>query len=122
MTQECSAILDPRTQAALDELRGMIRRRYPEARFAVSRGHDEPENVHLLTTVDLDDADEVLDLVLDRLLELQVEERLPIHVIPLRSPERVLAALRPQVAALTAGPRAQAASASRVGTGRRAVT
>ena len=83
-----------RMQGALAELRVLIRTHYPHARFSVARGHDEPENVHLITTVDLEDADEVLDLVIDRVVELQVEERIPVHVIPVRPARRVLEALR----------------------------
>jgi hypothetical protein len=30
-----------------------------------------------------------MDLVIDRLLQLQVEELLPVYVIPVRTPERV---------------------------------
>src|SRR5205814_3366851 len=85
---------DSRMQRALDELRGVITARYPRATFEIVRDRDEPENVDLLTTVDLEDPDEVLDVVLDRLVQLQVEERIPVHVIPLRTPERILADLR----------------------------
>lgn len=90
--------LKPQVRAALDELRSVIRERYPEAQFEVARGHDEPENIHLVTTVDVDDPDEVVDLVIDRLLELQVEERIPVYVIPLHTPERVLAEMTLRVA------------------------
>ena len=75
----------------LAELEQAIRERFPSARFAVTRGEEEPENIHLLTTVDLADPDEVVDLVLDRLVDLQVEQRIPIYVIPVRTPERILA-------------------------------
>lgn len=92
--------LDPRVQAAIEELHGTIVERYPNATFEVARDQDEPENVDLITTVDLDDPDEVLDLVIDRLVGLQVEDRIPVHVIPIRTPERILAAMR-------AEPRAQ---------------
>jgi hypothetical protein len=91
--------LAPRVHGALDELRGMISQRHPTATFEVGRGHDEPENIHLTAIVDLDDPDEVLDLVRERLLELQVEERVPVHVIPIRTPERVLADLQARAAA-----------------------
>lgn len=94
MSTEQEVEVASRMQSALDELRGLIRARYPQARFSVARGHDEPENVHLITTVDLEDADEVLDLVIDRLVELQVEERIPVHVIPVRPVRRVLETLR----------------------------
>ena len=85
--------LDPRMESALEELRGMIARPYPTASFEISRSQDEPDNVHLRVIVDLDDADEVLDLVSERLLHLQIEERIPLHVIPIRTPERVLATM-----------------------------
>src|SRR5581483_11425222 len=81
--------LDPPIQNALSELRGIIMKHYPTATFEVTRGHDEPSNVHLLTVVDVDDADEVLDLVIDRVVQLQVDERLPVHVIPLRTSQRI---------------------------------
>ena len=94
MSTEQEVEVASRMQSALDELRGLIREHYPQARFSVARGHDEPENVHLITTVDLEDADEVLDLVIDRVVELQVEERIPVHVIPVRPVRRVLETLR----------------------------
>ncbi len=91
MRTKRSEKLDPRIRDALRELKGMILQRYPEATFEISRGDDEPESIHLTTTVDVDDPDEVVDLVIDRLLELQVEEGLPVHVIPIRPVERVFA-------------------------------
>jgi hypothetical protein len=79
---------------AVDELAQTIRQRYPEATFEISRGVDEPEQIHLWTTIDREDPDEVLELVLDRLLELEVEEGIPLYVIPIRTPERILADLQ----------------------------
>lgn len=67
----------------------MITEHWPSATFSVSRGEDNPEGIHLNTTVDIEDTDEVADLVIDRLLELQIDEGLPIHVIPIRPIERV---------------------------------
>ena len=94
MSAERTENLDPRVHNALDELRGVIAERYPSASFEVTRDVEEPENIDLLTTVDVDDPDEVLDLVIDRLVDLQVEERIPVHVVPIRTPERILAELR----------------------------
>jgi hypothetical protein len=87
-------------QHALEELQGIIAQRYPTATFAISRGEDDPEAVHLTATVDLDDPDEVMDLVIARVMELQVEEQLPVYLIPVRTPERV-AALRRALAQAT---------------------
>ena len=94
MSIERAAAFEPRVQQALEELRTTIAARYPTATFEVARDLEEPENVDLVTTVDLDDPDEVLDLVIERLMELQVDERIPVHVIPIRTPERVLTDVR----------------------------
>jgi len=94
MNQDLEQTLDSRVRGAIDEVRRAIRERYPGAQFAVERGHDEPENVHLITTVDLDDPDEVVDLVLDRLIELEVDERIPLYVIAVPTPERILAEMK----------------------------
>jgi hypothetical protein len=84
--------IDKRTQAAIDELRSMIRVRYPGAIFAVSHGQD-PEGIYLDATVDIEDVDEVLDVVRDRLFDLQVEEGIPVYVIPLEPEARVMSRL-----------------------------
>lgn len=94
MNQERSEEFDPQVQAALAELQDTIARNYPTATFEVSRGHDELENIHMTAIVDVEDTDEVLDLVIHRVVELQVEQGIPIHVIPIRTPERVLAAMK----------------------------
>jgi hypothetical protein len=84
--------LDPRTRQAVAELEAMIRERYPTATFDLSASPEDPSSFHLTAIVDIDDPDEVGDLVLDRVLELQVTEGIPLHVIPVRTPERIAAA------------------------------
>jgi hypothetical protein len=93
MTPERELLRDPRMQAAITELQGLIRERYPEATFAVGYAED-PEGVYLLATVDVEDRDEVVDVFVDRLVDLQVAEQLPLHVLPVRPPERNAAILR----------------------------
>jgi len=83
--------LDTKMRAAIADLKRMITARYPTAAFEVSRGVDEPRAIHLTAIVDLDDPGEVLDLVIDRVVDLQVDEGIPLHVIPMHTPERVLA-------------------------------
>lgn len=85
MTAERLPGRDLRLHSALEELRGLILRHYPEARFEISRGIDDPEAVHLIAAVDVDDLDEVVDLVIERMMEIQIEDGLPIFVIPTRS-------------------------------------
>jgi hypothetical protein len=71
----------------------LITARFPQAAFVVEEGFD-PEGVYLITTVDIADTDEVIAVIGDRLVELQVDEGLPIYVTPLRPIERVAAELR----------------------------
>jgi hypothetical protein len=91
--------LTPRMQAAIDELKGLITARFPQAAFVVEEGVD-PEGVYLITTVDIADTDEVINVIGDRLVELQVDEGLPVYVTPLRPIERVVAELRKREASL----------------------
>ncbi len=84
---------DPRVQQALGELEGLIRQRYPTATFRVSHGED-PDGLYLKATVDIEDTDEVADVFMERLLQLQIDEDLPVYVVPLRPPKRVAQTLR----------------------------
>jgi hypothetical protein len=83
----------PRLQAAIAELQDLIRHRYPTATFSVDRGED-PAGVYVTVTVDVEDTDDVVDVYIDRLVTLRVEEGLPLHVVPVRPLERVVAQLR----------------------------
>jgi hypothetical protein len=84
---------DPRIVAAVQELQALIQHHYPSASFAVTEGED-PEGIYLTATVDIDDTEEVVDLIIDRMLEMQIEEGLPVYVIPVRPIERVIAEQR----------------------------
>lgn len=81
---------DPRIEAALGELEATIKARFPSADFQVLHGlGDDPDGVYLEATVDAEDTDAVMDAVIDRLVELEVDEGLPIYVLPVRTPERI---------------------------------
>ncbi len=84
---------DPKVAEAANELAGLIAERYPDASFSLEPGEDDQNAVHLMATVDVADTDEVLDLVIDRLISLQVDEGLPLFVIPLQPAERVVTQL-----------------------------
>jgi hypothetical protein len=88
--------LEPERQQAVRELTGIIGARYPNTEFLIEPGIDDPEAIHITAVVDLDDPDEVMDLVIDRLVELQGDAGLPISVIPIRTPARVAALLETQ--------------------------
>ena len=85
----------PKMQAAIREMQDLILAHYPDAVFKVGYG-DSPYGVYLDATVDVDDTEDVEDLYIDRLLELQLRDRLAFHVIPLHTPERNAAIWREQ--------------------------
>lgn len=93
MSHEQLHAADPRIRQALNELATLVRRRYPDATFQVTPAEGDPDTVHLLTRVDVDDPEEVADVVMERMIQMQVDEGLPIYLIPLRTPKRI-AALR----------------------------
>jgi hypothetical protein len=93
MKQKNQIILTPRMQEAVEELKRLITERFPQAVFVVEEGFD-PEGIYLITTVDIADTDDVIAVVGDRLIELQVDEGLPLYVTPLRPINRVIAELR----------------------------
>ena len=59
----------PRLQRAVAELQALIQAYYPDATFQVTHGED-PVGIYVMTTVDVDDIDAVVDVYIDRLLEL----------------------------------------------------
>lgn len=95
MTRKHRFPVSLRMEEALDELKGLIANHYPEALFVVGEGED-PDGLYLTVTVDVEDMGEVVDTFLDRLVDLQVEEELPIFVVPVRPLKRNLAILARQ--------------------------
>lgn len=93
MSKEYMHSLDPQRQQAIAELTELVKQHYPTTSFEIGPSEDDPDVTHITATVDIDDPDEVVDLVIDRMLELQIDEGVPVYVIPIRTPERV-AALR----------------------------
>lgn len=87
-----------RMDSAIAEMKALILARYPEATFESELGKD-PDGTWLTVTVDVDDTDEVFDVVVARLLDMQVEEGIPLYVIPVRPIERIIAELHNPVPA-----------------------
>ena len=78
----------PRMQAAIEEIQRLIQQHYPEAIFQVEPG-DDPMGMYVLATVDVEDTDAVVEVYIDRLLELQIDEGLAVYVVPVRPLARV---------------------------------
>lgn len=88
--------LSPRMLRAVEELKSLVRQRYPGATFRVARAPEEPGSIDVLMTTDAEDINEVMDLVLERVLRFQLKDKLPVHVIPQHTPERVAEILAEQ--------------------------
>ena len=75
-------------QAAIEKLQRLIQRHYPEATFQVEPG-DDPTGMYVLAMVDVEDTDVVVEVYIDRLIELQIDEGLAVYVVPVRPLARV---------------------------------
>jgi hypothetical protein len=82
---------DAKTQRVLAEIQTRIKAVYPEATFTVAREED-PAGIYLDAYTDAPDGFAVLDLVSDWLVDLNVNEGLAVHVIPLPTQAREAAA------------------------------
>jgi hypothetical protein len=88
MARAIESRFTPQLESAIAEIQELIASRYPAATFEISDGED-PDGIYLGATVDVADMGDVVDLFLDRLVELQVEEGLPLFVVPVRPVDRV---------------------------------
>ena len=81
-----------RVRDAVSELKATIVAQYPTARFELVRAVDDPKNYDLLVMVASADPDEVLDLVVDRVVEMRVEQSIPLHVLAVQPDDRLAVA------------------------------
>ena len=84
---------DRRIDGAIEELKALILQHNPNARFRIGTNPDEAAIVELVVTVDDDDPNRLLDVVVDRQMELQVAG-LPVFVVTEPTPERAIAWLK----------------------------
>ena len=103
MNQEHHLHLSPVMEQAISELKGMISARFPKASFLIEEGFD-PKGIYLVTTVDIADTDEVIEVIGDRLVQMQVDEGLPLYVTTLRPIQRVVAELAEREASTLPSP------------------
>ena len=94
MSAEHLALDTPYMQAAIMELQNLIQQHYPNTTFEVVHG-DDPTGIYVLATVDVEDTEAVVDVFIDRLLELQIDACLAVYVVPVRPLGRVLASTDP---------------------------
>lgn len=101
MTQDQLSTEDAAVKAAITELKSLVLQRFPDAQFSVVY-RDDPPGMRLRVIIDSADvqSDDVMDVVVDKLFEVQVEQGLPVYVIPVqplsRLPEQIHnASMRP---------------------------
>jgi hypothetical protein len=82
MTEQWTWASVKRIKEAAEELKALIRARYPDAQFRLARAHDDRDAWNLWTYVEIDDIDEVNDVARDREREMLLEERIPLYVVP----------------------------------------
>ena len=87
---EIQIVITPRAQAALDELQSLIGASFPEATFEMQRGY-EPAGIYLVATVDVEDMQDVVDVFIERLVDIQVDDGIPVYVSVKRPFERTWA-------------------------------
>jgi hypothetical protein len=73
-----------RIAEVIEEFKQLVLDRYPEAEFEVTRG-DDPPGIHVWATVNTDDLWEVIEYVSPRVVDVQVDEGLPVYLFPTRS-------------------------------------
>jgi hypothetical protein len=86
-----------KVKEAADELKGLVRSKYPDAEFKLVRAVDQQRSWHLLAMVDVDDLDDISDLVVEREGDMLAEEHIPIHVIPIHREARQTRPVAPKV-------------------------
>ena len=70
----------PRTAAALTDLRRLIQEHDPTSTFTDSIRLEPAVGFYLNVMVDVDDTDEVEAGYIDRLIDIQVEDKLPVYL------------------------------------------
>lgn len=93
MTATTLSPVDDRMQNAVTEMMQLIHTHFPEATFELGPGED-PVGMYLTATVDREDLWDVIDLCSERLVDLQVDEGLPLYVIPSRPLSRTMEMLQ----------------------------
>jgi len=66
---------------AAEELKALIRTKYPDAQFRLARDTNQRRSWLLWTMVDVEDPEDVSNLVVEREVDMLAEEHIPLHVI-----------------------------------------
>lgn len=75
-----------RIREAAEELKALIRARYPDAQFRLAPSPYDRDAWNLWTYVKIEDPDDVRELTKDREIDMLTEEHIPIYVTPTLDP------------------------------------
>lgn len=89
---ECRVPITSRMEELIAEMKDRISRRFPTTTYEMYQGED-PVGIYLIAIVDTDDLEEVNELFSSRIVDVQVDEGIPLFVITERTPERSAALL-----------------------------
>ena len=93
MATERISMDDPRVQRALEELKSLVLQRFPEATFEAYEG-DDPVGIYLKARADVEDLFDIIYTVSERIVDIQLDEELPVYVVPGRPWKRELQRLK----------------------------
>src|SRR5262245_36117581 len=82
MTEQWKWASVKRIREAAEELKALIRAKYPDAQFRLAPSQYDRDAWNLWTYVNIEDPDEIRDLTRDREIEMLTEERIPLYVVP----------------------------------------
>ena len=89
---ECHVPLTPRMEEVIAEMKERILSRFPTTTFEMYQGED-PVGIYLAAIVDTEDLEDVNQLFSSRIVDIQIDEGIPLYVITERTPERNAALL-----------------------------
>jgi hypothetical protein len=84
-------IVDADAMVFVDELKQLILELQPEATFDLGPSGGDPTSIFLRAYVDLPEPFDLFDKISDRVMDIQIEEGIPLHVLPMRLHERARA-------------------------------
>jgi hypothetical protein len=71
-----------RIKEAAQELKALIRAKYPDAQFRLAPSQSDRDVWNLWTYVEIEDPDDVNDVTREREFQMLVEEHIPLYVVP----------------------------------------
>ncbi len=81
--------LPPRYESAIEELKVMILSKFPDVSFEVGRAGEGMRGYFLYVYPEYSEADEIAELVRERMTQLILDENIPVYVAPTASKREI---------------------------------